>query len=99
MTCCVCRKPIQGEYRYHLRLDVYVCGTCPLTNVRGEDVSGHCLKHGTNDDQFVHSVSFTTEDFFKVVNALRDKCGCHDCERISGSMLDQFAFSKRKERV
>jgi hypothetical protein len=42
-TCEICKKPIQGMYIHHVRLNVDICGTCPLDNVKGEDVSNHTV--------------------------------------------------------
>lgn len=50
MTCVVCLKTIEGNYIYHLRLNAYICGSCPLTNVKGEDVSEHCMYYGVTPE-------------------------------------------------
>lgn len=41
--CAVCGEPVTPPYVVHYRLDAVVCATCPLTNVKGEDITGHCL--------------------------------------------------------
>lgn len=43
--CAVCNTKITENHNwvYHARLDAYICSKCPLTNVRGEDVSGHTM--------------------------------------------------------
>lgn len=41
-TCAVCGRETE-YYSYHSRLDAAVCPTCPLTNVKGEDISMHTL--------------------------------------------------------
>jgi hypothetical protein len=44
-VCCVCGDRVRDRgYIYHFRLDAYVCGTCPLTDVYGEDISMHTIK-------------------------------------------------------
>ena len=100
MTCAVCHNPItKGVSWYHLRLDVNVHDAC-LDNslsVLGEDIREHCMKKSEISDSLElprQVVKFSVEDLFKVVNALRDRCGCNDCERISNAMLKQFAISK-----
>lgn len=40
--CCVCGKTVES-YAYHQRLAVAICGRCPLTDVKGEDVSMHAM--------------------------------------------------------
>jgi hypothetical protein len=39
--------------------------------------------------RYTRLVSFDVDDFYSVVNALRDACGCPDCLRIALLMLDQ----------
>ena len=41
------------------------------------------------------TVTLDIEDFYKVINAIREACGCHDCQRIANLMLeDRFADLK-----
>lgn len=48
-TCTVCERRVD-YYRWHQRLGVAVCLACPLTNVRGEDITFHCLLHVTETE-------------------------------------------------
>lgn len=46
MICEVCKRPIDPEedaYVHHHRLNVDIHFSCPLTDVRGEDVSLHVV--------------------------------------------------------
>jgi hypothetical protein len=36
------------------------------------------------------NITFTVDDFYNVVNSMRDKCGCDTCMRITNSMLAQM---------
>lgn len=39
------------------------------------------------EGDFIYSVELNTTDFYSVINALRDKCGCNDCERIANQFI------------
>lgn len=39
--------------------------------------------------EFERMVTLDVEDLYSVVNALRDACGCVDCQRIANDMLAQ----------
>lgn len=39
--------------------------------------------------RFVKTITLDVDDFFSIVNALRDACGCPDCQRIANDLLDQ----------
>jgi hypothetical protein len=41
--CSVCEQPLTATWVYHSRLDAYVCSECPLTDVKGEDISTHTI--------------------------------------------------------
>ena len=42
--CGSCARPVTGGRAWwHHRLGVFIHDECPLTNVCGEDVSGHCM--------------------------------------------------------
>ena len=36
------------------------------------------------------NITLTVDDFYNVVNSMRDKCGCNTCMRITNSMFDQM---------
>lgn len=38
---------------------------------------------------FERTVSLDIEDFYSVINALRDSCGCPDCQRIADQLIVQ----------
>jgi hypothetical protein len=40
-------------------------------------------------DRYTRTISMDVEDFYSVVNALREACGCADCHRIANDMLEQ----------
>lgn len=40
-------------------------------------------------DRYTRTVCLDVEDFYSVVNALRDACGCPDCQRIANDLLAQ----------
>ena len=42
MPCEVCGSTVE-KYVYHARLGVAVCLTCPMTDVKGEDITSHTL--------------------------------------------------------
>lgn len=39
--------------------------------------------------RFERTVTLDIEDFYSVINALRDSCGCVDCQRIANELLAQ----------
>lgn len=41
-------------------------------------------------DRFERTVTMDVEDYYKVVNALREQCGCADCQRIANDIMDQM---------
>lgn len=43
--------------------------------------------------RFERTVTLDVEDFYSIVNTLRDSCGCPDCQRIANDLLAQ----QRKE--
>jgi len=51
-SCYVCNTTPTGPWAYHVRLDVFICHNCfdtpHLTNVKGEDISGHAFFVGSN---------------------------------------------------
>lgn len=40
-------------------------------------------------DRYTKIVSLDVEDFYSVVNALREACGCADCLRICTDLMKQ----------
>ena len=36
------------------------------------------------------TIKFTTQEFFNVVNVMRDRCGCDDCEALANKILVQY---------
>ena len=48
------------------------------------------MTNNTNqNDRFNAVIKLDVEDFYNVVNALRDACGCDNCVRIANAMLAQ----------
>jgi hypothetical protein len=41
------------------------------------------------DTRYTRNVSLDVEDFYSVINALRDSCGCPDCQRIANDLINQ----------
>ena len=37
------------------------------------------------------TITLDIEDFYTVINSMRDACGCEDCLRIANAMLAQRA--------
>lgn len=35
------------------------------------------------------TIKFEMDDFFNVINAMRDHCGCNTCMRITNDMIEQ----------
>lgn len=41
------------------------------------------------NNSYTKTFSVDVEDFYSIVNSLRDSCGCPDCQRIARDLLDQ----------
>jgi hypothetical protein len=41
------------------------------------------------DARYTKTLTIDVEDFYTIVNALRDACGCQDCRRIANDLLLQ----------
>jgi hypothetical protein len=39
--------------------------------------------------RYDRTVTIDVEDFYSIVNALRDSCGCVDCQRIANNLIEQ----------
>ena len=39
--------------------------------------------------RYDRTVTLDVEDFYSIVNTLRDACGCLDCQRIANDLLAQ----------
>lgn len=48
-TCTVCGRTVD-YYLWHPRLEAAVCLDCPITDARGEDLTGHCMLHVTETE-------------------------------------------------
>lgn len=56
-----------------------------------DPVRKYCKKRpegGQMKNQTV-KIEFSIEDFYNVINAMRDACGCVECQRITKNMIDQ----------
>lgn len=47
-TCVVCGARPTGKWAYHARLDIFVCLSHDITNIRGEDIYEHAMVFGAN---------------------------------------------------
>jgi hypothetical protein len=41
------------------------------------------------DALYTKRLTIDVDDFYNIVNVLRDACGCEDCKRIANDLLDQ----------
>jgi hypothetical protein len=48
------------------------------------------------DALFTKQLTIDVDDFYNIVNVLRDACGCEDCQRIANDLLDQNRKQLRK---
>jgi hypothetical protein len=67
-------------------IDTETCSTCnEVASLRKSTGLAYvCPAH-----RYERTVTLDVEDFYSVINALRDSCGCPDCQRIANDLIHQ----------
>jgi hypothetical protein len=72
-------------------IDTKTCNTCnevdSLRKSTGLDYV--CPTHRGENNRYERTVSLHIHDFYSVINALRESCGCPDCQRIANDLINQ----------
>jgi hypothetical protein len=47
------------------------------------------MEFGATSPLYTKQITIDVDDFYNIVNVLRDTCGCEDCKRIADDLLAQ----------
>jgi hypothetical protein len=72
-------------------IDTITCRTCEeVASLRkSTELNYVCPAHRRGNSRYDRTVTLDVEDFYSVINALRESCGCLDCQRIANDLIHQ----------